>query len=217
MIASCLVKDPLKRPSAKKLLRHSFFKQARSSDYIARTLLEGLPDLGDRLQAIKRKEEDMLAQEKIPDGQKEEMSQNEYKRGISGWNFNLDDMKAQASLIQDEDIIAEKDDDMHAKQLQYQLSSSKQLSQLQRQLSFTSQYSEVADSDDNSQPASSSSVDSTSNIASIASSTVEQKISHNLSPGSRNHMESNLSEKSESDIHGKLLEETSYSHQRYDV
>ncbi|CAA2946574.1 serine threonine- kinase BLUS1 isoform X1 [Olea europaea subsp. europaea] len=222
MIASCLVKDPLKRPSAKKLLRHSFFKQARSSDYIARTLLEGLPDLGDRLQAIKRKEEDMLAQEKIPDGQKEEMSQNEYKRGISGWNFNLDDMKAQASLIQDEDIIAEKDDDMHAKQLQYQLSSSKQLSQLQRQLSFTSQYSEVADSDDNSQPASSSSVDSTSNMtnheksadsASIASSTVEQKISHNLSPGSRNHMESNLSEKSESDIHGKLLEETSYSHQ----
>lgn len=53
MIASCLVKDPSKRPSAKKLLKHSFFKQARSNDYIARTLLEGLPDLGDRLQALK--------------------------------------------------------------------------------------------------------------------------------------------------------------------
>lgn len=25
--------------------------------------------------------------------------QNEYKRGISGWNFNLEDMKAQASLV----------------------------------------------------------------------------------------------------------------------
>ena len=25
--------------------------------------------------------------------------QCEYKRGISGWNFNLDDMKAQASLV----------------------------------------------------------------------------------------------------------------------
>ncbi|CAI9773662.1 unnamed protein product [Fraxinus pennsylvanica] len=216
MIASCLVKDPSKRPSVKKLLRHSFFKQARSSDYIARTLLEGLPDLGDRLQAIKRKEEDMLAQKKIPDGQKEEMSQNEYKRGISSWNFNLDDMKAQASLIQDEDIIVEKDDDMHAKQFQHPLSSSKS------QLSFTSQYSEVADSDDNSQPASLSSVDSTSNMnnqeksadhASFASSTIEQKISHNFSPGSRNHMESNLSGKSESDVTGKLLEETSYSPQ----
>lgn len=53
MIASCLVKDPSKRPSAKKLLKHSFFKQARSSDYIARTLLEGLPALGDRIKALK--------------------------------------------------------------------------------------------------------------------------------------------------------------------
>lgn len=53
MIASCLVKDPLKRPSAKKLLKHSFFKQARSNDYILRTLLEGLPALGDRLQELK--------------------------------------------------------------------------------------------------------------------------------------------------------------------
>ncbi|CAL2246313.1 unnamed protein product [Prunus armeniaca] len=103
MIASCLVKDPSKRPSAKKLLKHSFFKQARSNDYIARTLLEGLPALGDRIKELKRKEEYMLAQKKMPDGQKEELSQNEYKRGISGWNFNLDDMKAQASLIQDAD------------------------------------------------------------------------------------------------------------------
>lgn len=53
MIASCLVKDPLKRPTAKKLLKHSFFKQARSNDYILRTLLEGLPALGDRIQALK--------------------------------------------------------------------------------------------------------------------------------------------------------------------
>lgn len=53
MIASCLVKDPTKRPSAKKLLKHSFFKQARSSDYIARKLLDGLPDLVNRVQAIK--------------------------------------------------------------------------------------------------------------------------------------------------------------------
>ncbi|XP_021888442.1 serine/threonine-protein kinase OSR1 [Carica papaya] len=108
MIASCLVKDPSKRPSAQKLLKHSFFKQAKSSDYLARMLLEGLPALGDRMKALKRKEEDMLAQKKMPDGQKEEISQNEYKRGISGWNFNLEDMKAQASLIQDgEDSVSD--------------------------------------------------------------------------------------------------------------
>ena len=53
MIASCLVKDPSKRPSANKLLKHSFFKQARSNDYIVRKLLDGLPNLGDRIQALK--------------------------------------------------------------------------------------------------------------------------------------------------------------------
>lgn len=53
MIASCLVKDPSKRPTSKKLLKHSFFKQARSSDYIARTLLDGLPALGDCIRALK--------------------------------------------------------------------------------------------------------------------------------------------------------------------
>lgn len=49
----CLVKDPAKRPSADKLLRHSFFKQARSGDYIARNVLYGLPPLGERVKKLK--------------------------------------------------------------------------------------------------------------------------------------------------------------------
>ncbi|KMT03784.1 hypothetical protein BVRB_8g189300 isoform A [Beta vulgaris subsp. vulgaris] len=109
MIASCLVKDPLKRPSVKKLIKHSFFKQARSNDYIVRTLLDGLPTLGDRIKALKKKEEDMLAQKKMPYGEKEELSQSEYKRGISSWNFNLEDVKAQASLIQDDENLFDRD------------------------------------------------------------------------------------------------------------
>ncbi|KAH6758644.1 Protein kinase superfamily protein [Perilla frutescens var. frutescens] len=215
MIASCLVKDPSKRPSAKKLLKHSFFKQARSNDYIARTLLEGLPELGDRLQAIKRKEEDMLAQKKMPDGQKEEISQNEYKRGISGWNFNLDDMKAQASLIQDDDVISEKDEDMQTKFLQNHSSLSKSSKVLQHQFSFASQYSDAADSDDNT-PASLSlsSVDSTTYTAkcdksdddvSAPGSTLEQP-TMNMSPSNENHAESNLAEKLASDVNRKSLE-----------
>ncbi|MCL7033266.1 hypothetical protein MKW94_030300, partial [Papaver nudicaule] len=100
MIAQCLVKEPSKRPSARKLLKHPFFKQARSNDYICRTILEGLPTLGDRMKELKKKDEDMLAQKKMPDGEKEEISQNEYKRGISGWNFNVEDIKAEASLHQ---------------------------------------------------------------------------------------------------------------------
>ncbi|ONK81239.1 uncharacterized protein A4U43_C01F26870 [Asparagus officinalis] len=38
MIATCLVKDPSQRPTAHKLLKQSFFKQARSHDYIAQYL-----------------------------------------------------------------------------------------------------------------------------------------------------------------------------------
>lgn len=53
MIAMCLVKEPTKRPTAEKLLRHSFFKHARTSDYIYRHVLEGLPSLGERVKNLK--------------------------------------------------------------------------------------------------------------------------------------------------------------------
>ncbi|XP_073151206.1 serine/threonine-protein kinase BLUS1-like isoform X2 [Henckelia pumila] len=219
MIASCLVKDPSKRPSAKKLMRHSFFKQARSNDYISRTLIEGLPTLGDRLQALKRKEEDMLAQKKIPDGQKEEISQNEYKRGISGWNFNLEDMKAQASLIQEDDVVADKDEDMQSKQLQHQMSLpkqasqlqhqsslSKQVSQLQHQSSFSSGYSDAADSDDNVH-ASLSIVDSTSDGVKCEKADDDLNIPSSMTQqlkSSASHENEKLSEKLLSNINRPL-------------
>lgn len=53
MVATCLVKDPKKRPSSEKLLKHSFFKQARSNEYLARAILEGLSPLGDRFRTLK--------------------------------------------------------------------------------------------------------------------------------------------------------------------
>lgn len=53
MVAACLVKDPKKRPSSEKLLKHPFFKQARGHDYLARTILDGLPPLGDRFRMLK--------------------------------------------------------------------------------------------------------------------------------------------------------------------
>ncbi|GMH21995.1 hypothetical protein Nepgr_023838 [Nepenthes gracilis] len=141
MIAGCLVKEPSKRPSAKKLLKHSFFKQGRSNDYIERKLLEGLPDLGDRMKALKEKEEDMVAQKKMPDGEKEELSQNEYKRGISSWIFDLEDVKAHAFLIHEDEIIFDKEqggssnsssnNDNHERQLESQLSSLGPLSDIE--------------------------------------------------------------------------------------
>lgn len=53
MVASCLLKDPSKRPSAKYLLKKSFFKQAKSADYLVKKLLADLPALGERLKELK--------------------------------------------------------------------------------------------------------------------------------------------------------------------
>lgn len=53
MVATCLVKDPKKRPTSEKLLKHPFFKHARPYDYLARAILEGLSPLGDRFRMLK--------------------------------------------------------------------------------------------------------------------------------------------------------------------
>lgn len=53
MVATCLVKDPKKRPTSEKLLKHPFFKRARAANYLARTILEGLAPLGDRYRILK--------------------------------------------------------------------------------------------------------------------------------------------------------------------
>ncbi|GMQ09364.1 hypothetical protein CsSME_00052770 [Camellia sinensis var. sinensis] len=216
MTASCLVKDPSKRPSAKKLLKHSFFKQARSNDYILRTLLEGLPALGDRLKALKRKEEDMLAQKKIPDGQMEEMSQNEYKRGISGWNFNLEDVKAQASLIQDEDTPFEQDQGRRSitssgldveKKLQYQLSF----------VSHSPQVSDVEDNDstqnqpppllaDSTVTSNLTKYEKSDNDASTASSTLENQVSQTSSPCFGDTIENNSAGRPGLDVSGRIFD-----------
>ncbi|KAI3894938.1 hypothetical protein MKX03_022876 [Papaver bracteatum] len=80
MIAMCLEKDPCKRPSAQRLLKHSFFKKARSGDYIVRKILQGLPT------ELVIKEEDMVVK-------KRKLSEDEYKQGISAWNSEVEDLK----------------------------------------------------------------------------------------------------------------------------
>ncbi|KAK8954395.1 Mitogen-activated protein kinase kinase kinase ANP1 [Platanthera zijinensis] len=146
MIASCLVKDPSKRPTAQKLLKHTFFKQARSQDYIARKLLEGLAALGDRYQALKEKEENLLAEKKMPDGKKEEISQNEYKRGISGWNFDIEDLKAQASLIPCNEDVG-KDQGASNSFFDYDGAQEKMFDRSYSKISSFKDYDDIAESD----------------------------------------------------------------------
>ncbi|KAJ8750175.1 hypothetical protein K2173_014090 [Erythroxylum novogranatense] len=106
LVAACLVKDPKKRPSSEKLMKHHFFKHSRSNEYVARTILEGLAPLGERFRQLKAKESDLLVQNKALYGDKEQLSQQEYIRGISAWNFNLEDLKSQAAMIQDYEEIS---------------------------------------------------------------------------------------------------------------
>uniref|UniRef100_A0A7N0UBS2 Protein kinase domain-containing protein n=1 Tax=Kalanchoe fedtschenkoi TaxID=63787 RepID=A0A7N0UBS2_KALFE len=101
LVSICLVKDPKKRPTSEKLLKHQFFKQARPNEYLARTILAGLSPLGDRFRTLKQKESDFLAQNKDQYGNEEQLSQQVYIRGISAWNFNLEDLKNQAAMIED--------------------------------------------------------------------------------------------------------------------
>ncbi|KAK8607252.1 hypothetical protein V6N13_052994 [Hibiscus sabdariffa] len=110
MVATCLAKDPKKRPTSEKLLKHRFFKNARSYDYLARTILNGLSPLGERFRLLKTKEADLLVQNKALYEDREQLSQQEYIRGISAWNFDLEDLKSQAALIQDYDDIPNAED-----------------------------------------------------------------------------------------------------------
>eukprot|EP00850_Spirogloea_muscicola_P010497 SM000062S19883 [mRNA] locus=s62:166492:173377:- [translate_table: standard] len=115
MIAMCLVKDPTKRPSAEKLLKHSFFKHSKGPEYLTRNVLEGLAPLAERVKALQAKDEARLAAKKVALSEQEEISQalsptlpkfapqNEYKRGVSSWNFNVEDLKTQAALMDDDD------------------------------------------------------------------------------------------------------------------
>lgn len=52
LVAACLQKDPSKRPTARALLDHRFFRQAKDSLYIRQMLLEGLPPLEERFRRL---------------------------------------------------------------------------------------------------------------------------------------------------------------------
>ncbi|RWR80803.1 serine/threonine-protein kinase BLUS1-like protein isoform X2 [Cinnamomum micranthum f. kanehirae] len=112
MVAMCLVKDQTKRPTAEKLLKHSFFKNAKPPELSVKNLLTDLPPLWDRVKALQLKDAAQLALKKMPSAEQEALSLSEYKRGVSAWNFDIEDLKAQASLVQDgDDLIEMKDDD----------------------------------------------------------------------------------------------------------
>ncbi|XP_021279558.1 STE20/SPS1-related proline-alanine-rich protein kinase-like [Herrania umbratica] len=116
MVAMCLVKDQTKRPTAEKLLKHSFFKHAKPPELSVKKLFADLPPLWNRVKALQLKDAAQLALKKMPSAEQEAISQSEYQRGVSAWNFDIEDLKVQASLVRDDDDIHEcKDDDASMK------------------------------------------------------------------------------------------------------
>ncbi|XWS38167.1 hypothetical protein CRYUN_Cryun19dG0107000 [Craigia yunnanensis] len=112
MVAMCLVKDQTKRPTAEKLLKHSFFKHAKPPELSVKKLFSDLPPLWNRVKALQLKDAAQLVLKKMPSAEQEAISQSEYQRGVSAWNFDIEDLKAQATLVRDDDDIHEcKDDD----------------------------------------------------------------------------------------------------------
>nr|XP_011470901.1 PREDICTED: serine/threonine-protein kinase dst1 isoform X2 [Fragaria vesca subsp. vesca] len=103
MVAMCLVKDQTKRPTAEKLLKHSFFKTAKPPELSLKKLFTDLPPLWNRVKALQLKDAAQLALKKMPSAEQEAMSQSEYQRGVSAWNFDVEDLKAQASMVRDDD------------------------------------------------------------------------------------------------------------------
>uniref|UniRef100_A0A0E0NAP6 Protein kinase domain-containing protein n=1 Tax=Oryza rufipogon TaxID=4529 RepID=A0A0E0NAP6_ORYRU len=102
MIATCLMKDPSKRPTAQHLLELPFFKKVKFEDNVLKSVLNKLPSLGDRMQSIQENEAKLQAEKKPLDKCKEKASQDEYMRGVSEWNFDIEELKAQAALYPDE-------------------------------------------------------------------------------------------------------------------
>ncbi|XP_077248477.1 uncharacterized protein LOC143888071 isoform X2 [Tasmannia lanceolata] len=105
MVAMCLVKDQTKRPTAEKLLKHSFFKHAKPPELSVKSLFAELPPLWDRVKQLQHKDAAQLALKQMPSAEQEAISQSEYKRGVSAWNFDVEDLKAQAMLAQDDDDL----------------------------------------------------------------------------------------------------------------
>ncbi|GIL43351.1 hypothetical protein Vafri_1106 [Volvox africanus] len=100
LVTRCLQKEKDKRPSAAQLLEHKFFKIAKDAKYLKDNLVGGLPPLSDRVNRIRT---GMAATNKQDNDRNLEKSQEEYRKGVSSWNFDLAALKAQAALEPDDD------------------------------------------------------------------------------------------------------------------
>ena len=112
-VSVCLQKDPKRRPSAAKLLEHRFLKEAKKPDFLVKHLLEPIPALGERAARLNARELARQAERAeavaagnlggaaSTDAAAEKKSQAEYVKGVSKWDFNMDEIRAEAARMDD--------------------------------------------------------------------------------------------------------------------
>ncbi|CAI9090810.1 OLC1v1025666C1 [Oldenlandia corymbosa var. corymbosa] len=101
MVGLCLDQDPSKRPSAEKLLKHSFFRYCKGPEFLVKNVLHGLPTVEQRFRQVKLMKS--LSLNKSDEGDEDgsgnssgsgDQDSNIIKqRRISGWNFNVEDFE----------------------------------------------------------------------------------------------------------------------------
>ncbi|KAI4304005.1 hypothetical protein MLD38_039577 [Melastoma candidum] len=100
MVASCLDQDPLKRPTAEKLLKHPFFKNCKGSEYLVNHIINGLPSVEERFRKANLLR--LMPLVKFPEGNddgEDDGTGGSLDRRISGWNFDEDGFKLEPIFL----------------------------------------------------------------------------------------------------------------------
>lgn len=94
MVGLCLDHDPSKRPTAEKLLKHSFFKNCKGPDFLIKNVLHGVPAVEQRFKGAEFRRLKSLGKSSNEGDEDEEDDDGSGSgvivkhRRISGWNFN---------------------------------------------------------------------------------------------------------------------------------
>merc|ERR1719409_2601962 len=86
-----------------------FVKEAKKADWLAKTLLDNIPSLGERTRMLAEREARRRKESNAEGEEQAEVASNEaYKHGVSNWNFDVEELKAQAASM-DDPTVAESD------------------------------------------------------------------------------------------------------------
>ena len=120
IVAKCLVKNPKERPTAAQLLEHKFFKTAHDAHYLQRHIVDGLPTVAERLEQMRQAQLGIGGGQHAAQEREILASQQEYRRGVSSWNFDVEALKAAAAEVDRMAAISESQE--YSQELPHQVS-----------------------------------------------------------------------------------------------